>query len=90
LLLTFSPLFRIVVFLRTFGLACKQEALDEILNPDAQRGISYSEFVALDTTRAAIHSEFHQFLTQFVDKEGHSVYGEKIKRMVEGEFRLLT
>ena len=56
---------------------------EEILEPGAQKGVPLSEYVLMDGPRQALRKTFHEFLTQFVDSAGKSVYGERIKRMCE-------
>ncbi|RKO92165.1 MCM2/3/5 family-domain-containing protein [Blyttiomyces helicus] len=42
-----------------------------------------NEWVTLEGPRQSIKREFHHFLTSFVDDNGESVYGERIKTMCE-------
>jgi DNA replication licensing factor MCM2 len=55
------------------------EALKDIKGP-------INEYVAMEGPRMTIRSEFHRFLTSFVNEQGESVYGERIKAMCEGTF----
>lgn len=49
----------------------------------ASRQVPIHEFVMMEGPRQVLRKSFHDFLVQYLDSEGHSVYGERIKRMCE-------
>ncbi len=53
------------------------EALRDVKGP-------LSEYVLLEAPQRSIKNEFHRFLTSFVNEQGASVYGDRIKAMCEG------
>ena len=53
------------------------EALKDIKGP-------IDEYVSMPGPRERIKQEFHRFLTSYVNDNGESVYGERIKAMCEG------
>jgi DNA replication licensing factor MCM2 len=55
------------------------EALKDIKGP-------IDEYVSMPAPRERIKQEFHRFLTSYVNENGESVYGERIKAMCEGNY----
>ena len=47
---------------------------------------SIAEWVAIDPVRRAIQKHFRSFLMTYVDDNGQSVYGQRIKNLGESEF----
>lgn len=58
------------------------EALREVKGPLA-------EYLAMEAPKKTIMNEFHRFLTSYVNENGISVYGERIKLMCENESQAL-
>jgi DNA replication licensing factor MCM2 len=48
-----------------------------------------SDYVLMEAPSRTIRNEFHRFLTSFINANGISVYGERIKQMCEGESQSL-
>ena len=46
---------------------------------------SIAEWVAIDQVRRAIQKHFRSFLMTYVDDNGQSVYGQRIKNLGESE-----
>ena len=49
-----------------------------------------NEYVVMEGPRQTIRNDFYHFLTSFVDENGDSVYGARIKAMCEGNIILKT
>ncbi|KAI9137071.1 MCM-domain-containing protein [Paraphysoderma sedebokerense] len=47
------------------------------------KGLTIPEWVSMDRPRNTIKKEFKNFLLSYVDENGHSVYGERVKVMCE-------
>jgi DNA replication licensing factor MCM2 len=47
---------------------------------------SIVEWITTDRVRRSIIKQFRHFLMTYVDKQGKSVYGERIKNVGESEF----
>ncbi len=50
------------------------------------KAASIAEWVSIDAVRRAIQKHFRSFLMTYVDENGQSVYGQRIKHLGEGEF----
>lgn len=50
---------------------------------------SIASWVATENVRRTISREFRNFLVTYVDEQGVSVYGQRIKTLGEGEHALL-
>lgn len=60
-----------------------------VLQVDVPAGIldvrgTLNEYVVMEGPRQSIRRDFQHFLTSFLDANGESVYGERIKSMCEG------
>jgi len=73
---------------RQFEAAAEDEEMEEtdllLENLHDLKGLSIPEWVAMDRPRNTVKKEFKNFLLSYVDEHGHSVYGERIKLMCEG------
>ena len=49
------------------------------------KAASIAEWVSYDGVRRAIQKHFRSFLMTYVDENGHSVYGQRIKHLGESE-----
>ena len=47
---------------------------------------SIGEWIAIDQVRRAVQKHFRSFLMTYVDENGQSVYGQRIKALGESEF----
>ena len=68
------------------GLADVQEMSLEHLG-DVKAG-SIAEWVNIESVRRAVQKHFRSFLMTYVDDNGQSVYGQRIKHLGEGEHQI--
>jgi DNA replication licensing factor MCM2 len=52
-------------------------------------GYSLLEFILMDNYRRRIARDYREFLTTFIDENGHSVYNAKIQELCAGNSSLL-
>ena len=61
---------------------CKEMSLEHL--GDVKTG-SIGEWIAIDQVRRAVQKHFRSFLMTYVDENGQSVYGQRIKALGESE-----
>ena len=62
--------------------------IESIENLEDMKGHSVREWVCMLAPRTEIFNRFKNFLRTFVDMNGHNIYKEKIRQMVEGSSAL--
>ena len=60
------------------------QMIESIENLEDMKGHSVREWVCMLAPRTEIFNRFKNFLRTFVDMNGHNIYKEKIRQMVEG------
>merc|ERR1719431_1797302 len=60
-----------------------QDMVESIENLEDMKGHSVREWVTMLAPRTEIFNRFKNFLRTFVDANGHNLYKEKIRQMVE-------
>jgi len=63
---------------------CTFQMIESIENLEDMKGHSVREWVCMLAPRTEIFNRFKNFLRTFVDMNGHNIYKEKIRQMVEG------
>ncbi|KAI0232086.1 DNA replication licensing factor mcm2 [Lamellibrachia satsuma] len=61
-----------------------EDMIESIENLEDMKGHSVREWVCMLAPRTEIFNRFKNFLRTFVDMNGHNIYKEKIRQMVEG------
>lgn len=63
------------------------QMIESIENLEDMKGHTVREWVAMLGPKTEIKHRFKNFLRTYVDQKGHNVYREKIRQMVECEYR---